>query len=285
DPPFVPGIEFSGVVERTGSKVRGIRKGDRVAGFSKQGSYAELVCTEASHVVRLTAGMSFEVGAALPVAYLSAYHGLVTLANAQKDEKLLIHAAAGGVGIASIQIATHLGMEIFGTVGSDEKAKVAARAGADHVINYRTEDFSERVRERTNGYGLDVVMDSVGGSVLRKGWKLLAPMGRYVLYGFASVTGKGGLNRLKMYKEALKAPLIFPPFLPSRNVSLMGFNLYFLTHKKAYLERATKQIMAWYRKKIIKPLIGATFGFDEIVTAHEYLQTRQSVGKVVVKVS
>lgn len=168
DPPFVPGIEFSGVVERTGTKVRGIRKGDRVAGFSRQGSYAELVCTDESHVVRLTAGMSFEIGASLPVAYLSAYHGLVTLANGQKDEKLLIHAAAGGVGIAAIQIARHLGMEIFGTVGSDEKAKVAARAGADHVINYRTEDFSERVRELTNGYGLDVVMDSVGGPVDRK---------------------------------------------------------------------------------------------------------------------
>ena len=285
DPPFVPGIEFSGVVERTGARVRGFKRGDRVAGFSKQGSYAEFVCVDRNHIVRMPPKMSFDHGAALTVAYLSAYHGLVTLANARRGEKLLIHAAAGGVGIATIQIAKFLGMEIFGTVGSDEKAGFAVDAGADHVINYSTQDFSKEILARTNGYGIDVVMDSVGGSVFRKGWNMLAPMGRYVLYGFASVTGKGGLNRLKMYKEALKVPLIFPPGIPSRNVALMGFNLYFLTHKKAYFGRATRQLITWYRKNIIKPHIGATFRFDDIVSAHEYLQTRKSVGKVVVRVS
>jgi alcohol dehydrogenase len=196
-----------------------------------------------------------------------------------------LHAAAGGVGLASIQIAKHLGLEIFATAGSAEKLLAAEREGADYVINYRDGDFAAPVKRQTGGYGVDIVMDSVGGSVFRRSWKLLAPMGRYVLYGFASVTGKGGLNRLRMVKEAVQVPLLFPPSMVSRNVSLMGFNLYFLTHKVRYLKGATRQLLSWYEKKIIAPSFGSAFAFDEIPQAHEFLQSRKSIGKVIVEVS
>lgn len=284
DPPFVPGIEFSGIVKEVGAGVRAFKPGDRVMGFSKQGAYAESVCVPEDHLVKVPKRMSLQEAAAFPVAFLSAYHGLVTLAHAKRGEKLLLHAAAGGVGLASIQIARHLGLEIFATAGSAEKLQVAERAGAHHVINYSSGDFSVLVKRQTGGEGVDIVMDSVGGSVFRKSWKLLAPMGRYVIYGFASVTGKGGLNRLRMMKEAVQVPLIFPPSIVSRNVSLMGFNLYFLTHKVQYLRAATRQLLGWYEKKIIAPHVGSTFPFADIPRAHEFLQSRKSIGKVIVEV-
>ncbi|MEX2116234.1 MAG: zinc-binding dehydrogenase [Bacteroidota bacterium] len=284
DPPFIPGIEFSGIVKETGVGVRAFKPGERVMGFCRQGSYAESVCVHEDHLVKIPRRMSLSEAAAFPVAFLSAFHGLVTLAHARRGEKLLLHAAAGGVGLAAIQIARHLGLEIFATAGSQEKLLAAEREGAHHVINYRSEDFTVLVKRDTGGYGVDVVLDSVGGSIFRKSWKLLAPMGRYVLYGFASVTGKGGLNRLKMIKEAVQVPLIYPPSIVSRNVSLMGFNLYFLTHKVQYFKGATKQLLSWYDKKIITPRIGTTFPFAEIPRAHEFLQSRKSIGKVVVEV-
>ncbi|MEX2189208.1 MAG: zinc-binding dehydrogenase [Bacteroidota bacterium] len=284
DPPFVPGIEFSGIVKEAGLGVRAFKPGDRVMGFSRQGAYAESVCVHEDHVMKIPRRMSLQEAAAFPVAFLSAYHGLVTLAHARRGEKLLLHAAAGGVGLAAIQIAKHLGLEIFATAGSSEKLLVAERKGADHVLNYRNEDFSIPIKRATDGYGVDIVLDSVGGSIFRKSWKLLAPMGRYVLYGFASVAGKGGLNRLKMIKEAVQVPLIFPPSIVSRNVSLIGFNLYFLSHKVQYLKGATKQLLNWYEKKIIAPHVGTMFPFAEIPRAHEFLQSRQSIGKVIVEV-
>lgn len=282
DPPFVPGIECSGVIESVGSGVKRVKRGDRVMVFSKQGSYAEYVCTPEDFVVKMPRGLPFDVAAALSVTYYSAYHGLITLANIRKKEKVLVHAGAGGVGTAAIQIAKHLGAEVFATVGSDEKMSVAADQGADHVVNYRTEDFAKYVHAKTGGYGVDIVLDSVGGAVFRKGWNLLAPMGRYVVFGFAAVTGKSSINKIRAFGQAIQVPWIFPPNLASKNVSLMGFNLYFLTHKVAYFRGVADTILKWYSRKIIRPVVGKKFPLSEIVEAHAFLQSRKSVGKVII---
>lgn len=282
DPPFVPGIECSGLIESVGSGVRSVKRGDRVMVFTKQGSYAEFVCTPEEFVIKMPPRLSFDVAAALSVTYYSAYHGLITLANTRKGEKVLVHAGAGGVGTAAIQIAKHLGAEVFTTVGSDEKMETTRVQGADHVVNYRKSDFAEYVRMKTEGYGVDVILDSVGGSVFKKGWNLLAPMGRYVIFGFASVTGKTSINKVKAFGQAIRVPWIFPPSIVSRNVSLMGFNLYFLTHKVEYFRTMTDTILRWYSKKIIHPVLGRKFSFGEIVEAHAFLQSRKSIGKVLV---
>lgn len=284
DPPFVPGIECSGVIESLGAGVKGAKRGDRVMVFTRQGSYAEYVCVRAEQALRMPPTMSFDIAAALSVAYQSAYHGLITLAHLGKGEKVLIHAGAGGVGTAAIQVAKHLGAEVLTTVGSDEKMETAKLQGADHVVNYRANDFGEYVRMKTGGYGVDVVLDSVGGSVFKKGWKLLAPMGRYVLFGFASITGKGSINRIKAFKQAIRVPWIFPPSIVSKNVSLMGFNLYFLTHKVEHFRGVSETILRWYSRKIIRPVLGRRFSFSQIVEAHAFLQSRNSIGKVIVEV-
>jgi NADPH2:quinone reductase len=283
-PPFVPGIEFSGVVDAVGTLVRGIKKGDRVFGFTKHNAYAEYVSVPREFILRMPRTMSFEDAAAFGVTSLTAYHGLVTLAHLRRGERLLIHAAAGGVGTAALQIARHLGAIAYATVGSQAKMKVAEELGAEVVVNYSEDDFAAVIRNETNGAGLDVIFDSVGGKIMRKGWKLLAPMGRYVLYGFAAVANERGVNKLKALQESISVPLIYPPSMVTRNVSLMGFNLYFLAQKTKYLQKAMEQLLRWYDKGILRPIVGSVFPFDKIVEAQRFLQSRKSVGKVVVTV-
>jgi NADPH:quinone reductase-like Zn-dependent oxidoreductase len=283
-PPFVPGIEFAGVVDAVGTSVRGIKKGERVFGFSKHNAYAEFVAVPREFILRMRRTMSFEDAAAFGVASMTAYHGLITLAHLMRGERLLIHAAAGGVGTVALQIAQHLGATSYGTVGSQAKMKIVEELGAEVVINYSRDDFAAILRKETKGEGLDVIFDSVGGKIMRKGWKLLAPMGRYVLYGFAAVANERGVNKLKALQEAISVPLIYPPSMVTKNVSLMGFNLYFLAQKTKYLRRATEQLLRWYDKGILRPVVGSVFPFEKIVEAQAFLQSRKSVGKVVVTV-
>jgi len=281
-PPFVPGIELSGVVEKKGKSVRDLKTGDRVLAFTRQHGYAEYVSVPSGQVARVPRQMGFKEAAAFGVTSLTAYHGLVTLGNMKKGDRVLLHAAAGGVGIASLQLARHVGADVHATVGSDSKMDLVRSLGAETVTNYSEDDFAEPVRIATNGEGVDIVFDSVGGRVFRKGWKLLAPMGRYVLFGFAAVANHNGIGKLRAARESLSVPLIYPPALVSKNVSLMGFNLYFLMQKKEYLRRAMKILFRLYARGVLRPVIGAEYPFDKIADAHRFLQSRKSVGKVVV---
>ena len=283
-PPFVPGLEFAGTVDAVGKSVKGLRKGARVLGFSKLNAYAEFVSVPAALLTRMPARMAFKEAASLGVTYLTAYHGLVTLGHVKKGESLLLHAAAGGVGTAALQIAKHLGVRVYATVGSPSKTQTAQEQGADVIINYAEQDFAEIVRRDTNGYGVDVVLDSVGGKVFRKGWRLLKPMGRYILYGFAAAAGPKGVPKIKALVESALFPLIYPPSIVSRNVTLSGFNLYFLFDKVDYLQQSMRKLLAWYDKGVVRPVIGAVYPFEKIQEAHQFLQSRKSVGKVVVTI-
>ena len=281
-PPFIPGLELSGVVVRPGEGVQKLKEGDRVMGYSRLGSHAEFVTIDERLATVLPEEMSFTEGAAFLATSLSAYHGIIRLANARAGEKLLVHASAGGVGIASVQIGLHLGCEVFATAGTDAKVEFVQGQGAHHVVNYNARDFSREVMDRTDSYGVDVVMDSVGGEVFRKSWDLLAQMGRYILYGVSSVTGKGGLKRLKVARAFSHMRPIFAPNLLSANKGIFGFNLGTLRGKEGYFNEAVTQLLAMYRAGVVRPFIGNVFPFSRIVEAHRTLQLRQSIGKVVV---
>ncbi|HWP81602.1 MAG TPA: zinc-binding dehydrogenase [Bacteroidota bacterium] len=281
DPPFVPGLELAGIVESVGANVKNVRRGDRVVGFTRQGAYAERVLLPSDNLMKMPKNMSFIEAASLGVTYFTAYHGLITLANARRGERILVHAGAGGVGTAVIQLAKYLRLKVHATVGANHKIEVARKQGADQVVNYREEDFAEAVREHTKGYGVDIVMDSVGGKIFKPGWRLLAPMGRYILFGFAAVTGKRRVNKIRAIREFASTPLLFPPSLISKNVGFFGFNLYFLFHKQEYFRHVGDKLMKLYQRKVITPVIGATFPFEKAVEAHAYLQSRLSIGKVV----
>ncbi len=284
-PPFVPGIEFCGDVIELAPGVRSVRRGDRVMGFSRQGAYAEEVCVPAEFVRRVPAGMSDHEAASFSVTYLSAYHGLRTLGQVGPGETVLVHAAAGGVGTAALQLLKHWRARTIATASTDEKLDVARQHGATETILSGNGRIADRLRALTGGKGIDVVLDSVGGTLFRDSWKSLAPMGRYVLFGFASVTGPRRLGRWRLLKEAAATPLIYPPTLPSRNVSLMGFNLYFLAERSAYLQAAAEALLKLWKAKAVAPVIGAVFPFDKIVDAHAWMQSRRSTGKIVIDVS
>lgn len=279
--PFVPGIEYAGVVERTGKGVRRLKKGDRVFGFTKQNGYAEYVSIMQQYAMKMPPRMTFEEAAAFTVSYLTAFHGIVNLAHGNPGEKILIHAGAGGVGIASIQLAKHIGMEVYTTVGSREKAQVVAEQGADHIINYKEEDFADVIRRLTNGDGVDVIMDGVGGPAYRKGLKLMAPMGRYVLFGLSSVNAPRRLNLGRIIVDYFATPRILLPTQLRRNVGFHAFNLYFLTHKVDFMTSSLEKLIEYYRKGALKPMIGGTFPLADVVKVHELLQSRKAVGKIV----
>ncbi len=283
-PPFIPGLEFSGDVVAVGESVTLFKGRERVMGYCRLGSHAEYVVLDQHYATTLPSTMTYEEGAAFLVTNVSAYHGIVRLANVRQGEKLLVHAAAGGVGLAAVQIGKHLGAEVFGTAGTEEKVDLVRSMGADHAINYTTTDFAAEVRRLTSEYGADVVMDSVGGEVFRKSWALLAQMGRYVLYGVSAVAGKGALSKLRVAAAYSLMVPIFPPNLMSANKGIFGFNLGTLTGKEAYFKQSVDEILPLHQSGRLKTLIGKVFPFEQIVEAHRYLQTRQSVGKVVVLV-
>ncbi|MEW6511785.1 MAG: zinc-binding dehydrogenase [Bacteroidota bacterium] len=284
-PPFVPGLEFSGDIAAVAPDVRKFNGRERVMGYSRWGSHAEYVALDARYTTPIPAAMAYDEAAAFLATGMSAYHGLVRLACLRKGERVLIHAAAGGVGLASIQIAKRIGAEIFATAGTDEKVALAVRYGADHGINYREKDFAEEINRITGSAGVDVVMDSVGGEVYKKSWQLLAQMGRYILFGVSSVTGKGAMNRLRAAAAFSMMRPVFPPSLMAANKGIMGFNLGTLTGKVGYFTEAAHEIIGYFEEGSLKPVIGKVFPFDEIVEAHTFLQTRQSVGKVVVSLA
>ena len=281
--PFVPGIEAAGVVRGVGSGVRRLRRGTRVLAFTQHRGYAEFVCVPESFAVPIPPRMPFRDAAAFGVASLTAYHGLVTLGHLQRGERVLIHAAAGGVGLAAVQIANHLRAEVFGTVGSNEKMLVASRHGAQHVFNYRTASFADWIRRETAGEGVDVILDSIGGRVSREGLKILSKMGRLVIFGFAAVSGPRGINKVKAIREILATPRIYIEGMVNKNIGILGFNLFFLGDKVRYLQAAMKTLLGWYQRGILRPVIGASYDFDKIAEAHVFLQTRKSAGKVIVE--
>jgi synaptic vesicle membrane protein VAT-1 len=281
--PFVPGLEFAGEIVAMGEGVIDLHPGMRVMGYSRHGSHAEFVAVSAQNVIPVPDGMSEEEAAAFTVTALTAYHGMVTIANVREGEKVLIHAAAGGVGLAMVQLGRHLGAELFATAGTDEKCRLATGHGAQHTINYRASDFAAGVRRITGGGGVDVVQDSVGGRVFRRGWGLLNSMGRYVLFGLADATGPGGLNKFRAAFALGRMGFLLPSPFVQENRTFAGFNLGTVVGKEKILREEAAAITGLYRKGALRSVIGRTFPFAQMVEAHRFLQGRQSVGKVVVR--
>jgi NADPH:quinone reductase-like Zn-dependent oxidoreductase len=251
-------------------------------GYSKSGCHAQYVAVDERLCGVLPASMTFEEAAAFPVASMTAYHALVRLAGIRRGERLLIHAAAGGVGTAVIQIAKDIGVEVFATAGTDEKLSVARAQGADHVINYRKMNFASRVREISGGYGVDVVVDPVGGRVFRSGWNLLAGMGRYVLLGLSSVSGPGRLNFPRALWILGSMGVLVPARVLSSNRAFLAFNLGTLTGREEYLHDTGLELIRLYERRVLRPVIGQVLPFPDVARAHRMLQTGQTLGKVVI---
>jgi synaptic vesicle membrane protein VAT-1 len=190
-PPCVVGYEVAGLVEAVGPGVERYSVGDRVVAGTVFGGYSEIVTAVEANVIPLPERLSFEQGAAVPVNYATAWAGLIMMGGLRAGDRVLIQAAAGGVGIAATQIARKVGAEIFGTASPGKHDAIRAQ-GVDHPIDYRSQDFEAAVRDLTGGEGIDVAFDAIGPSSFRKGYRLLRPGGRLVCFGLAEVqTGEG----------------------------------------------------------------------------------------------
>ena len=280
-PPYVPGFEVAGTVEAAATDVTGLQSGDRVVGFTfPGGGYAEKVAMAAERLLPVPPPMTLEEAAALPVNYLTAYQALHYMAHLRTGERVLVHAAAGGVGLAAIQLGRLSNAEIFGTA-SASKHDFLRQQGLHHPIDYHTGDFEEEVRRLTDGEGVDIVLDAVGGHSYRKSYRLLRHGGRLVCYGMsAAVTGKG---------RSLKALLAWwntPSFNPladmiRKNRSVMGVHLGELGRANQELVRSwMEELFRLYAAGQIKPHIGKTFPLGEAARAHHYIHERRNLGKV-----
>jgi NADPH2:quinone reductase len=265
--PFVPGAELAGVVSAIGAEVDDFRIGDRVLASTPLGAFAEQAVVSARTAWRMPAGMTFEEGAAFPIVYPTSYAALVLRAGLRPGETLLVHAAAGGVGLAAVQIGKALGARVIATAGGADKLAIAREAGADVGIDYRDDGWVEGVRQETQGRGADVIYDPVGGDVLDRSLKCIAWNGRLLVIGFAS----GRIPEIKANRILLK------------NVAVVGLHWgAYAVHEPARVPEVFDALFRLYESGAIRPVIGGRYPLDRIAEALRALGSRRTHGKIVV---
>jgi NADPH2:quinone reductase len=265
--PFSPGLEVAGTIQEVRGEAPGLIQGQRVMAQLNQGGFAEYAVAPTSAIRSLPAGMSSDEAAAFPLVYQTSYFGLAYRALLQPGESVLIHSAAGGVGLAALQIARALGAaKIIGTAGSDSKLELLKQQGADVALNYEKEDFVEVVKRETGGRGVDVIYDPVGGEVGERSTKCIAFEGRLLLVGFTS--GK--------FSNFVSNHILI------KNYSLVGLHWgSYRQHNPAKIEQAWKELFELYEQGKLKPVIGGRFRMENVAEAMEFLASRQAVGKVI----
>jgi NADPH:quinone reductase len=263
--PDTPGMEAAGVVEAVGEGVTDVRPGARVAAFTVK-SYAEYCQAPASMIIRLPDSVSFVDGAAFPIQVLTAYHMLHTVDSTGPGKTVLVHSAAGGVGLAAVQLAKAAGARVLGTVSSDDKAQLVRDHGADAVINYATGKFADEVLRLTEGHGADLILDAVGRPTFEEGLRCLALFGHLVLYGRAG----GPIDPFNLAGLSPK----------SQKVS--GFMLPTLTRNFPDKSReSAERCFTLMREGRLRLHIGKTFPLAQAADAHRYLESRESTGKLI----
>jgi NADPH:quinone reductase-like Zn-dependent oxidoreductase len=278
-PPCVVGYEVAGEVDALGAGVTTRRIGERVLALVRFGGYSDVVCTPEQQVVPTPDGMSDDEAAAIPVVYLTAHHMLVYLGNVKKDDTVLIHAAAGGVGIAALQLCKHVGARTIGTA-SASKHDFLRSAGLDHAIDYHTEDFEEVVKRVTDGRGVDIALDAQGGSSLRKSYRSLASTGRLFIFGAASFVPEGRRSIVSAVGGLVQTPIFHPLPLMGQNRGVLGVNVGHLWNEVGILRRQLDALMVLYRAGAVKPVIDSKVAFDDAPAAHRRIAERKNVGKV-----
>lgn len=284
-PPCVLGYEVAGEVESVGEDVSAHKAGDRVIAGTRFGGQAELVTVPEAQVLPLPERLSFEQGAAFPVNYGTAYAALVVMGGLKAADRVLIHAAAGGVGISATQIARNIGAEIFGTASLAKHDAIRAQ-GVKHTIDYRARDFEAETMRITDGEGVDMVMDALGPTSFRKDYRLLRPGGRLVMYGLSEVTNERGRDLPATLKSLVKMPFATMPWWKSlpvmnENKGVFGLNMLHWWDREGSLDRLTEPLMADLATGRLEPVVAEAFPFERAPDAHEFIAERRNVGKVV----
>lgn len=267
--PFIPGAEVAGVVVEVGEKVTKIKSGTRVVSLIESGGYSEYALSNEFSVIPLPDEISFHEAVALPLQGLSAYHILKTMGRLQPGEAVLIHAAAGGVGTIAVQLAKIFGAgKVIATASTKEKLTLAKEMGADVLIDYTQEGWELKVREATEGKGVDVALEMAGGDIFNKTLKCLAPFGRLVVFGNAS-------------RETYT---MNPQNLMRRNQSVVGFFLPQIMKKPDLLLPSIKDLFSYVASGKLKLTIGGVYPIEQAAEVHEEMNSRQTKGKMILQV-
>lgn len=267
--PFVPGLEASGVVEEVGDEVMDFHAGDRVAYTGHIGSYSEYTVIGVDRLIKLPKALSFEQGAAFPLQGMTAHYLIHDFHKLKKGDTVLIHAAAGGVGLMLVQWAKHLGATVIGTVSTEEKGAVAGEAGVDHVILYTKQDFVSETKRLTGGRGADLILDGVAKTTFPGDLEAVAIKGQVVIFGFASGP----------------ADPIVPNGLMAKSITVSGGSLQNFIATREDLVRRSKDVLSGIKQGWLKLRIDHVIPLAEAKKAHRLLEGRQSMGKIVLKVA
>jgi NADPH:quinone reductase-like Zn-dependent oxidoreductase len=280
-PPSVVGFEVAGDVDALGPEVEGLEVGQRVMGACRFGGYAQLALARASTVVPLPDGWSYAEGAAMPVTYSTAYAGLVRFGGLRAGERVLIQAAAGGVGIAATQIAKLVGAEVYGTA-SPAKHDAIRGFGVDHPIDYRTHDVVDEVRRIAGSkQPIDLAFDAIGGSSFRQSFSLLRAGGRLVCFGASEVQAGERRSPLRALRVIAQMPRFNAMKLMSESKSVIGLNMLTLLDEGDAVAQLIEPLREWIDAGELRPVVAEQFRLDNGAAAHRYLHERQNVGKVV----
>ena len=265
--PFTPGSEFAGVVLKVTDDVRGVQVGDRVFGAAFMGAFAERTAAPAAGLMPVPESVTFAEAASFGVVYTTAYHALRSVAAVQPDEWTVVLGAAGGVGLATVDIARHFGARVLAAASSDDKLALCRARGAEATVNYSTEDLKVRIKELTVG-GADVVIDPVGGDYAEAALRATRWGGRFVVVGFAS----GEIPRIPLNLVLLKG------------VVVKGFEMRtFAEHAPDDSRRDTAELAALFAAGQVRPYVSAVFPLDEAGAALRAVADRRALGKVVVE--
>lgn len=283
--PCVLGYEASGVVEEVGEGAEGVTVGQSVIAGTRFGGQQSEIVVDSAQVLPLPDGLSFEQGAAIPVNYGTAWAALIIMGSLREGDRVLIHAAGGGVGIAATQIARHVGAEIFGTASPGKHDAIRAQ-GVAHAIDYRNDDFEAEVNRITGGEGVDVIIDALGPTTFRKDYRLLRPGGRLIMYGLSEANKGEGRSLAKAISALARMPTATIPWwrslaLMNENKGIFGLNMLKWWDTEGSLDRMTGPLMPLFGSGELEPVVAESFAFDDAGEAHRYLGQARNVGKVV----
>lgn len=280
--PYILGMEAYGEIEAVGPGIELRRVGEKVIVGAQYGSYAESIVVPELQALPALDGYAPEENAAFAVNYLTAWVGLVKLARLQPSDRVLIQAAGGGVGTAAVQLAKQYGCTVYGAAGSDTKIERLYKLKIDHAVNYRRFDFEREIRALTQGQGVDVVLETVGGEVYRKSLRLLAPFGRIVPLGFAGLDLQKW-NPFSWWRTWRAIPRASLGRMAVKSYGVLASHLGYQLRDTARLLETWQELTTFVQQHQIRPVVGTVLPFDAIAQAHELMESRQSYGKIVLK--
>jgi NADPH:quinone reductase-like Zn-dependent oxidoreductase len=278
--PCTVGYEVSGIVDKVGTNIDEEWLGKEVFALTRFGGQAEQVLVPLHQVFEKPTSLSFEQAAAIPVNYLTAYQLLVAMGSLHAHETVLIHNAGGGVGLAALEIAKHIGATTFGTASSGKHSFLKEK-GLDHAIDYRTQDWKKELLALTDGRGVDLITDPIGGKSLKQSYKALSNTGRLGMFGISSVSNSGIKGKLKMIKMIGQTPFYHPFSLMDQNKGVFGVNMGHLWHEYLKIDIWMQALLKGVEEEWISPRVDKAFTFAEAAEAHRYIEGRKNIGKVV----